>query len=435
MLDSGTDTLRARRRRRSFSRLAAAFLVVAVVAGLDLVAGPARWAPSLLLVLLYLVAGGALVLIARLMDREARLDSRRAELHAVLQSADNGICLVDREGRLTFANVAMERLWKELHLPKDGTIWDRLAALALRTDRAEKLLAAFARLADEPALEIVEEAEVVDAGRSFVGRTVPVLDASGQLLGRVFTLRETTAERRAERLKDELVATVSHELRTPLTSAIGFLDVVLEGYSGPLGDDQREFLTIARKSANRLVRLVDDLLFTAKVEAGTLTIEPGIVRLAEVAAGCVADLRGLAERSRIGLALEDGDVDAFWGDSERLRQLLDNLVANALKFTPAGGSIVVRTGVEAGRAVIQVEDSGIGIPSKEIGLLFQRFFRASTAVERQLPGTGLGLRICKAIVDAHGGTIGVQSEEGLGTTFRVELPLRAAPVVARAKVA
>jgi two-component system, OmpR family, phosphate regulon sensor histidine kinase PhoR len=150
---------------------------------------------------------------------------------------------------------------------------------------------------------------------------------------------------------------------------------------------------------------------------------------------CVMDLRPSAEQAKVVLEVEEGEIGAFWGDPDRLRQLLDNLITNALKFTPAGGSIVVRTGVEAGRAFIEVEDSGIGIPSNEIGLLFQRFFRASSAVRLQVPGTGLGLRICKAIVDAHGGTIRVQSEEGRGTTFRVELPLRVAPVVARAKVA
>jgi signal transduction histidine kinase len=410
----------------------ALFVAVAVVSALVAHAG---WAPWPQLVLLGLVAAAALVLVRGLTEREARLERRRAELAAVLHSTDDGVCLVDPEGQIVFANVAMERLSEELGLPTEGTVWDRLAALAEQTDRSERLLGAFARLADEPGRELVEEASLVTVDRSFVGRAVPVLDSSGHLLGRVFTLRETSAERRAERLKDELVATVSHELRTPLTSALGFLDTVLEGYAGPLTRDQRQFLTIARRSANRLVRLVEDLLFTAKVEAGTLTIQPGVVQLAELAACCVADLRAAADEAGIELELEDGDVDAFWGDAERLRQLLDNLVTNAVKFTPAGGSIVVRTGVRAGRGFVEVEDSGIGIPSNEVGLVFQRFFRASTAVERQLPGTGLGLRISEAIVDAHGGTIRAESEEGRGTTFRVELPMRAAPVVARAKVA
>jgi signal transduction histidine kinase len=424
-----------RGRTASIARCAAGVGLVVVFAAVAELAAHAGWAAWAHFTLLGVLSVGAVILIRRLQEREARLERRSSELAAVLHSTDNGICLADNEGRIVFANMAMDRLWAELGLPTHGTVWDRLGALALKTDRQEQLLVAFSRLADEPRLELEQEAEVVSVGRSFVGRTVPVVDGGGRLLGRVFTLRETTAERTSERLKDELVATVSHELRTPLTSAIGFLDVVLERECGPLTEQQREFLTIARSSAERLVRLVGDLLSAAEVEAGTLSLEPDAVHVDDVAAACVADLGGVAEGQGVRLRLERRRVPALWADADRLRQLMDNLVTNAIKFTPPGGDVVVRTDSERGRAVFEVEDSGIGIPSAEMDRIFHRFFRASTAVERQVPGTGLGLRICKAIVDAHDGTIRVRSDEGRGATFRVELPLRAAPVALRSKVA
>jgi signal transduction histidine kinase len=231
--------------------------------------------------------------------------------------------------------------------------------------------------------------------------------------------------RELDRLKDDFVASVSHELRTPLTSIQGYLELVLDKSFGGdlLTDDQRSFLAVVERNSDRLQRLVADLLFVAQVDAGALVLERSEVDVAEVARECVEAARPVAEEKGIELAWVGEPPPPVSGDRARLGQLLDNLVSNALKFTPEGGRVEVKTASANGEAVIEVEDTGVGISPEEQERLFQRFFRAAHATERAIQGTGLGLSITKAIVEAHGGRISVTSAEGGGTTFTVHLPL------------
>jgi len=228
-----------------------------------------------------------------------------------------------------------------------------------------------------------------------------------------------------DRLKDEFVALVSHELRTPLTSIRGYLELVLDGEAGAVTDEQRQFLGIVERNANRLLDLVGDLLFLAQIEAGKLSLEVGSVDFAAVAAESVETARPLAEEKRITLTLATSPVPALAGDAARLAQLLDNLISNAVKFTPEGGRVDVRASSSRGNAILEVRDTGMGIPAEEQEHVFERFFRTTRATEQAIQGTGLGLAICKAIVHAHGGQITLASSEGEGATFRVAIPIRA----------
>jgi PAS domain S-box-containing protein len=242
--------------------------------------------------------------------------------------------------------------------------------------------------------------------------------------------------RELDRLKDEFIALVSHELRTPLTSIRGYTELLLDGEAGELTDDQRQFLAVVERNSHRLLHLVGDLLFLAQVEAGKLVLDVGALDLAGIASESVETARPQAEAKGITLTLATGPVPLIAGDRARIAQLLDNLVSNAIKFTPENGRVDVRVRAERDRAILEVRDSGMGIPAGEQEFLFQRFFRTSRATEQAIQGTGLGLAISKAIVDAHAGRITVASEEGAGTTFRVALPLhRHAQVRERAEVA
>jgi signal transduction histidine kinase len=169
--------------------------------------------------------------------------------------------------------------------------------------------------------------------------------------------------------------------------------------------------------------VVGDLLFLAQVEAGRLALELGAVDLDSIAAECVETARPLAEEKGVTLTLATGPVPLVVGDRARLSQLLDNLVTNGIKFTPSGGRVDVRIRGHGGKAVIEVRDTGMGIPATEQEHLFERFFRTSKATEQAIPGTGLGLAISKAIVEAHGGGIVVASDDGAGSTFRISLPV------------
>ena len=225
----------------------------------------------------------------------------------------------------------------------------------------------------------------------------------------------------SERLKDEFVAQVSHELRTPLTSIIGYVETMLDGEVGEFTEEQERFLRVVDRNAERLLQMVGDLLFVGELDAGKLELEPRPLDLTRLVGECVEAAQPNAAERGVELSLDEDDVPELTGDRQRLGQVVDNLLSNALKFTPPGGRVAVRLRrTPAGRVAIEVEDSGIGIPEPEQARLFDRFFRADGA--RAIPGNGLGLAVARAIVEAHRGTIGVTSLEGAGSTFRVELP-------------
>jgi signal transduction histidine kinase len=235
-------------------------------------------------------------------------------------------------------------------------------------------------------------------------------------------LRQNEQLREADRLKDEFVALISHDLRTPLTSIMGYLELVLDDDN--LTGEQRGFLNVADRNADRLLRLVNDLLFVARFEAGELELRPTELDLAAVVRQSVEESGPRAAAGGVELTCEAGAVSAVQADKGRMFQLVENLVSNAIKFTPEGGEVRVSVTPVNGVVRLEVADTGIGIASGEQERLFERFFRASTASEHQIPGTGLGLYITRAIVDAHGGSIAVRSDPGEGTSFCVELPAR-----------
>ena len=231
--------------------------------------------------------------------------------------------------------------------------------------------------------------------------------------------------RELDRLKDEFLSLVSHELRTPLTSIRGYLDLVLDEEAGELSPEQRRFLEAVERNSGRLLRLVGDLLFVAQADAGRLSLEQAKVDVVGLASECVEGAQPAAKEKAIVLSLSAEPVPALVGDRGRLAQVLDNLVSNALKFTPEGGTVSVRTSTDGEHVRVEVADTGIGIPLEDQPRLFERFFRSPAATEQAIPGTVLGLAIVKAIVEAHGGRITVSSIEGMGTTFRLELPVTA----------
>jgi PAS domain S-box-containing protein len=263
----------------------------------------------------------------------------------------------------------------------------------------------------------------------FYGRDVPaeegLLGTLGSIAGQVAQFIERKrAEARSERLRKEFVATVSHELRTPLTAIEGWLDVLLSEEPGGLNEEQRRFLGTVKRNSERLHRLVDDLLVARQVETGTLSLDFEELDLDDLLRETLELVHASAEAKGIELdATLDGSAPVR-GDRTRLLQLFDNLLTNAVKFTPSGGRVEVRLAAHGDRCEVEVKDSGVGIPEAERQQLFQPFFRASSAKEHGIGGTGLGLAISKAIAEGHGGDIRLGESDGPGTCFVVELPLR-----------
>src|SRR3954452_17320809 len=241
--------------------------------------------------------------------------------------------------------------------------------------------------------------------------------------------RNWRAAQEAEKVKEEFFALVSHELRTPLSSIVGYVELLLEGTEEePLTDAERQrFLEIVDRNARRLQRLVGDLLFVARLEAGKLELQETDVDLSQTARDSIEAAKRQAERSGVKLREEIAGGLEVHGDPDRLGQVMDNLLSNALKFTPDGGEVGMRLFALNGTAELEVWDTGIGIPAHEQARLFERFFRASSATEAAVPGVGLGLSITRAIVESHGGRLSFTSTEGKGTTFRVQMPLGSIP--------
>jgi len=263
------------------------------------------------------------------------------------------------------------------------------------------------------------------------GKRVPVqvaatprIDENGHRVGFIFVATDMTQAREFARLKDEFVGLISHELRTPLSSILGYLELMRDDDESPLSEEQLQYLAVAERNAHRLLRLVGDLLFTAQVESGRFPLDIKDVELGSVVAASVETARPIAAAAGVTLVSEVPEERAeVRGDAVRLGQAVDNLISNAVKFTPAGGTVTVALQPGAAEDVIAVTDTGIGIPAVELSQLSQRFFRASTATRNAVPGVGLGLTITKAIVTAHGGRLDIASEEGVGTSISIVLPV------------
>jgi signal transduction histidine kinase len=356
------------------------------------------------------------------MRNDVRAQRSDAALQAALiDSTLDGICLTDADGNILISNAPLRRLSVELGMPMHGTVPERLLAVSDRLAEPERYRRRMLELARSVDAETSDEFELAGTGRSFRGYTAPVFDPQGNLSGRVWTLREVTADRELDRMRDAFVATVSHELRTPLTSISGFLEMMEDEEHG-VGETGRTYLEVIRRSTDRLHDLVEDLLLIAQIEARRVELTLDRVDLAALVARSIESCLPRAAEKQVSLELTADSPPFVRGDARRLTQVVDNLVTNAVKFTDAGGAVTV-TVERAGDAVrLVVADTGVGIPAEEQGQVFSRFFRASTATRQAIPGTGLGLAISRALVEQHGGTIGLESEQGGGTRVTVTLP-------------
>ncbi|HEY5059278.1 MAG TPA: ATP-binding protein [Gaiellaceae bacterium] len=372
---------------------------------------------------LALLGAGAGLFGRRLRASERAHGSIAALQSALIDSTLDGICLTDADGNILISNAPLRRLGFELGMPPYGTVPERLLAIAPRLVDPGRYRARMLEIAQSPGEETSDEFELASTGRAFVGFTAPVSDPGGGFAGRIWTLREVTADRELNRMRDAFVATVSHELRTPLTSISGFLEMMQDEETG-LGDEGRSYLEVIRRSTERLHHLVEDLLLIAQIEARRIELELESFDLRELVEQSVEAMRPAAAAKRVAVEIVGDRLPAIVADRLRITQVLDNLVSNALKFTDGGGTVTVSVRRDGDAASVTVADDGIGIPAGEQGQLFSRFFRSSSATERAIPGTGLGLAISRALVEQHGGTISLESDEGEGTRVTVTLPHR-----------
>ena len=342
-------------------------------------------------------------------------------LRGLIDATVDGMCLTDQEGEILIANRPLRRLVGGLGIANEGPIHERLLAIADRTTEPERYAQRMRELAADPFTPSFDEFELAGDGRDLQGFTAPVIDGNEEYLGRVWTLRDVTEQRQLDRLRDALIATVSHELRTPLTSIIGYLELLGTG-PDQLSAEDAGYIEVVSRNATRLQHMVEDLLFLAQLDAGSFSLDLGDADLVELAREAIEAARPAAEAKKLTLMLEHRQPALVSADANRIGQALDNLISNAIKFTPEGGKVHLLIENHKNTHTLHVTDTGYGIPASEQQRLFERFFRSTTASANNVPGTGLGLTIAKTIIERHGGSIGFDSTEGEGTTFSVSLP-------------
>jgi two-component system phosphate regulon sensor histidine kinase PhoR len=359
--------------------------------------------------------------VNRLADRAGEQGSGeradRDHLRAVLESMSEGVLVVDAAGRTRFVNPAFRRLFgisgdPEGRPPRELTRQPELAA-AVET--------ALAGGSAPPR-------QVLGAERRSVALAANALrSASG---GAIVTARDTTEQSRVSAMRRDFLANVSHELKTPLSAIRGFAETLRDGALDE-PDTARRFTERILDQCRRLQALLDDLLTLSRLESVEAPFERRPVDLAACAARAAEAVARAADERGVTLAVEpaDGRVEVA-GDPESLERLLVNLVDNAVKYNRDGGRVTVRLARAGGEALIEVEDTGIGIPEELQPRVFERFFRVDKGRAREEGGTGLGLAIVKHVVQRHGGTVELESAPGCGSTFRVRLPAGGAAAAA-----
>jgi two-component system, OmpR family, phosphate regulon sensor histidine kinase PhoR len=336
------------------------------------------------------------------------LTDERNRSAAILGSMIEGVAVVGADERILYCNGAFEQI---LELPV-GSSQGRKLVEALR--QAE--LVSAVRQVLPGGEEVTGEVEVGTVRpRSFSVTAAPVHAAGPS--SAVLVLHDISELRRLERVRQDFVANVSHEFKTPLTAIQGFAETLLGGALDDKANRQR-FVEIIREHAGRLARLTDDLLKLSRIEAGRLELELRPIRVEALVNGCIETARFKAEAKglRILVHLPEG-LPPVRGDGVQLGEVLQNLLDNALQYTPSGGQIDVTASSSDHEVTFTVADTGIGIPESDLVRIFERFYRVDAARSREAGGTGLGLAISRHIIEAHGGRIWVESAIGQGSRF------------------
>jgi PAS domain S-box-containing protein len=353
---------------------------------------------------------------------EAALREGEARIRSIVESTSDGIIFVSSDGRVASVNRRAQEMLAVDPVTVEGTSFaSALEHIAFRRQDQDALKAAA-----QAVLGGLEEDHQGDAdlpARRLVAHWAAraARDNAGSLTGLTFTLRDVTQDREVSRMKSEFVSFVSHQLRTPLAGIKWLLELAADAADG---QDARTYIDDAREVNERMLRLVNDLLDVSRLETGALQVDIQMVDLGALTKSVLAELEpGIRQKEHAVSITGDGDVPPIPTDARLLRQVFSNLVSNAVKYTPRRGAIRVKMRRDAECAYWAVEDTGIGVPARDMPLLFQKFHRAESAVAVNTEGKGLGLAVARLITERLGGRVWCEYDEGHGATFFCALPL------------
>jgi len=351
---------------------------------------------------------------AKIEEQMGKISAERNRLDTILRGMGEGVIVTDTSGNITLANPAFRAIFALVEELEGKSLLEITRQPAMHNTLKKTL---------ETREETVEEMSVlVPEEKHLLTHWVPLRE-EGELLGSVAVFHDISDLKRLEEIRKDFVANVSHELRTPVSVIKGFAETLLNEGDALQPEKKTRFLNIIHNHAERLASLISDLLTLSRMESGAMELEPAPVNILGAVTRAFRLMERTAEEKGISLIQEPSLADApqALADTAKLDQVLINLLDNSVKFTPAGGSVTV-SAVQLGSLIkINVTDTGIGIPPRDLPRIFERFYRVDPARSREMGGTGLGLAIVKHIVQAHGGTVSVDSSPGKGATFSFTL--------------
>lgn len=349
-----------------------------------------------------------------------RVLSDKEKTEAVIRSVAEGLVVVDAQGKVIMMNPAAERL---LGVSKK----DKMGKPLLEDLKEEQLISLVKGIEDKEEREIELISQRDETKKVLRASSAVIENENGQTIGMVSVLSDITKQKELDQLKNNFVANVSHELRTPLVAIEKSLSLILNKTTGEISSTQEEFLSIAQRNLKRLSLLINDLLDLSKLEAGKIELKRKPVSIEKIIDEAIEGLNTWAKTKSIEMVKEiQGGLPQVNVDLNRIIQVLNNLIGNAIKFTPHNGKISIEANFQKEKEEIEVsvQDTGIGIAKENLPKVFDKFYQAGERVSTDISGTGIGLSIAKELVELHGGRIWAESEEGKGAKFIFTLPLK-----------
>jgi two-component system phosphate regulon sensor histidine kinase PhoR len=346
-------------------------------------------------------------------DKIHEIEIKNQHLVAILESMVEGIIVVDKTSRIVSINSSVEKIFNISKQNLEGKVF-------LEVIRNNDIAEIINKVLKNGEFTSCELALMWPVQKIFQINASPIFEKE-EVSGCLLVIHDITEIRKLETMRRDFVANVSHELKTPLTSIKGFVETLLEGALEDK-ENNRHFLKIIQEHGERLNKLVDDLLSLSHLESKEILLEKGIFNLRQQVEKVIMGFKEQLKKRNVDIKNEIPANISINADKDKIEGVFANLIDNAIKFNKENGSIKISSRQEGDKIKIIVEDSGVGIPEKDIPRIFERFYRVDKARSRELGGTGLGLSIVKHIVELHGGNVGVESVEGLGSKFWFTLP-------------
>jgi len=351
-------------------------------------------------------------------EKYEKVLSEKKEADAVIRSVAEGLIVLDAQGKVVMMNPAAEKILDTSRREKIGkSLLDNLKEeqfVSLATPKSGT---------DGREIELVSSGE--ETKKTIRASSAVIENENGKTIGMVSVLSDITKQKELDRLKANFVASVSHELRTPLVAIDKAIALILDEGAGAVSPAQKQFLTIAERNIKRLSTLINDLLDLSKLEAGKMDIKRRPSSIDKIIDEVVISFHSWAQAKALNIKKESeaSSIPEINIDPDRIIQVLNNLIGNAMKFTPANGQISIEAKIGNQEVAVSVADTGIGIAPENLAKVFNKFYQVGERVSTDMNGTGIGLSISKQIIELHGGKIWVESEKGSGTKFIFTLPL------------